>query len=215
MPLRAFTLMLSILWGQYLNYIGIEAWSFSKAVVNEISISFRSQYLLLEKGEYSALYVHAAGTTDLPRLVLSLVGAAPSIIFVATKLCLSRQISVVTKVVSRQTYSDATKHTFVATKDVFCRDKHDFFVATTFMLVAASASYIVRLWVSVLISVLWSQLKRREKRGCYFLRGCKFCVSQGKLLSHVDQLYFAVSSDHKRIRFLLQFLVKVSHSLET
>ena len=41
--------------------MGIEAWSFSKAVVNEISISFRSQYLLLEKGEYSALYVHAAG----------------------------------------------------------------------------------------------------------------------------------------------------------
>ena len=60
-PLRVFTLMLSILWGQYLNYMGIEAWSFSKAVVKEISISFRCQCLLLEKGEYSALYVHAAG----------------------------------------------------------------------------------------------------------------------------------------------------------
>ena len=59
-PLRVFTLMLSILWGHYLDYMGIEAWSFSKAVVNEISISFRSQYLLLEKGECSALYVHAA-----------------------------------------------------------------------------------------------------------------------------------------------------------
>ena len=38
---------------------------------------------------------------------------------------------------------------------------------------------------------------KREKghiTGCYFLRGGKFCVSQGKLLSHVDQLYFAVSS---------------------
>ena len=44
--------------------------------------------------------------------------------FVATKVCLSR--SVATKVLLRQAY-------FVATKDVFCRDKHMFkhvFVAT-------------------------------------------------------------------------------------
>jgi len=48
-----------------------------------------------------------------------------------TKLCLSRQLFVVTNVLSRQNYVCLDKHSFVATKDVFCvcRDKH-VFVAT-------------------------------------------------------------------------------------
>ena len=80
---------------------------------------------------------------------LSLVGAATSIIFVATNMCLSWQNTsfVVTKVcLSQQNYV----YTFVATKDVFCCDKHvfvatnicwqNFFVVTKTILVAAPAS---------------------------------------------------------------------------
>ena len=66
---------------------------------------------------------------------ISLVAAARSIIFVMKKLCLLRQIFVVTKVLSKQKYFVVTniilsqqnfrcgKHTFVATKDLFCHDK--------------------------------------------------------------------------------------------
>ena len=87
-------------------------------------------------------------------LLLSLAGAATSIIFVATNkcfvtkntpllsrqkyacrhrrffaktLCLSRQnIFVATKLLLRQILVCRDKHTFVATKDVFCCDKHVF-----------------------------------------------------------------------------------------
>ena len=52
--------------------------------------------------------------------VLSLAGAATSIIFVATKLIFCRDK---THLLSRQKFC-LGKHTFVATKDLFCRDKH-------------------------------------------------------------------------------------------
>ena len=59
--------------------------------------------------------------------VLSLAGAAISIIFVATKLCLSQQIFVATKVLSRQKYVCRDKR-FVAPQVLsrqayFCHDK--------------------------------------------------------------------------------------------
>ena len=56
---------------------------------------------------------------------LSLAGAAMSIIFVATKVCLPRQ-----------KYVCCDKHTFVATKDMFYHDKH-VFVATKMILAVA------------------------------------------------------------------------------
>ena len=79
-------------------------------------------------------------------LFLSLAGVAISNIFVATNV-FSRQ----TRLLSRQKYLkklsricvDKHKHTFVATKDVFCRDKH-VFVATKMILVAAPANDIFR-----------------------------------------------------------------------
>ena len=56
-----------------------------------------------------------------------LAGAATSIIFVATKvvLCCDKSMLVATKLLSRQTYS-CCKKTFVATN--ICRDKHIFVV---------------------------------------------------------------------------------------
>ena len=43
--------------------------------------------------------------------------------FVVTKVCLSWQIFVATKVLSRQAYFCRDKHVFVTTKNVFCCDK--------------------------------------------------------------------------------------------
>ena len=53
---------------------------------------------------------------------LSLAGTATSIIFVATKV-LSRQIFVATNITLLRQKFYRYKHTFVATKHVFCRDK--------------------------------------------------------------------------------------------
>ena len=61
---------------------------------------------------------------------LSLAGAATSIIFVVTKLLLQQtHVCRDKKLLSRQYYVCHGKHTFVMTKDVFCRDKH-VFIAT-------------------------------------------------------------------------------------
>ena len=45
-------------------------------------------------------------------------------VFGATKVSLSQQIFVITKLLSQQTYFCWDKHTFVMTKDVFCSNKH-------------------------------------------------------------------------------------------
>ena len=56
-----------------------------------------------------------------------------------SKLCLSQQIFVATKIcLSRQMFCH-NKHTFVASKDVFCCDKH-MFVMAKMMLVAAPSN---------------------------------------------------------------------------
>ena len=62
-------------------------------------------------------------------------------VVVATNIILLRQTYFCrdkTRLLSRQKYAYGRKHTFVATKDAFCRDKH-VFVATESILVAAPA----------------------------------------------------------------------------
>ena len=86
----------------------------------------------IDAGEMLEVYVWV--TNCFGRL-LSLAGAAIRIIFVATNkhafLSLQNTSFVTTKVcaiklyLSRQTRLYCDKHTFVATKDVFCRDKND------------------------------------------------------------------------------------------
>ena len=56
--------------------------------------------------------------------------------FVAANICRDKGFDATNIILSRQNFS-YDKRTFVATKDVFCRDKH---VATKMILVAALAS---------------------------------------------------------------------------
>ena len=68
-------------------------------------------------------------------LCLSMVGAATSIIFVATEVCLPRQNFCRDKIFLLRHNVCRDKHTFAATKDMFYRDKH-VFVMTKSKLVA-------------------------------------------------------------------------------
>jgi len=100
---------------------------------------------------------------------ISLVAAARSIIFVMRKLCLSRQIFAVTKVLSRQKYFVTTN--IILSQQKFCHDKHTF-VATKDM---------------------WQLLPVIEKCHCYQINEnseSDICVLQHRLLIKQSMMPF-------------------------
>ena len=109
---------------------------------------------------------------------VSMSGAATSIIFVATNTCLTRQNTSFAlfccdkSFFSRQAYFCREKHVFVATKDVFCRDKR-----RVLSLQKMSVTMLVATKVCLSRQTLSSSLKmgRRYRKGNQRLCVC-VCV---------------------------------------
>ena len=80
--------------------------------------------LSLAGGDTSIIFVATKGLSRQTRPLSGQKYACRDKFFVATKLCLLRQIFVATnKILSRQPFC-CDRHIFVATKDAFCRDKN-------------------------------------------------------------------------------------------
>ena len=58
-----------------------------------------------------------------PSYLVSLVGAATSIIFVARNICRDKHNFVMTKVLLRRTYFCRNRHMFTTAKHIFCHEK--------------------------------------------------------------------------------------------
>ena len=144
--------------------------------------------------------------------MISLAGAAPSIIFVATKhvFCRDKSVLAATKRLSRQNVFVATKllsrqifvaintclcrnkHTFVATKhlylsrqtkDLFCRDKH------VIILVAAPANDRIRLvcmnWSFLTLIRVYFELTRSSESNHITSLRTRFILLSGLFLTSV------------------------------